>query len=341
MDIFSLTYDNLLTIMTGTYGKGEYHARALYREIMKNGNQAWHTAPEFIPSQALARALNNDLRLRVPAITRTVREGDTIKFLCRYDDGLESESVIIPMKHHATLCVSSQVGCRMGCRFCETGHMGFKRNLTAAEIVGQVYAARFTLKMNIKNLVFMGMGEPFDNFGPVRQAILVLSDQRGFDFASSHITVSTAGLVPGIRRLAEDKALRVNLAVSLNAPNDAIRSRIMPVNKRYSMANLKQALLSFPLGRRGLFLVEYVLIKDLNDSPKHAEQLADYLHPLPVRVNLIPLNKTSGFSHDPTIDEDIHRFASYLEHKGMCVVKRWSKGSALAAGCGQLGSKPV
>lgn len=339
VDLFSLTFDNLCELMSEAYGRGAYHARALYREILKNGNDLWHQAPEFAPSQSLSARIKKDLRLTIPDITRTVREGGTIKFLCRFDDGLESESVVIPMKNHATLCVSSQIGCRMGCRFCETGHMGFRRNLSPSEIVGQVYAARFVLNRNIKNLVFMGMGEPFDNYDAVRQAILVLGDQRGFDFAPRHVTVSTVGLTGGIRRLAADKDLRVNLAISLNASNDEIRSRLMPVNRRHSMAELKQALLDYPLNSRGLFLLEYVLIEGMNDSQDHAAQLADFIQPLPVRVNLIPLNKTSGFPHAPTPDDDVHRFAAYLEGRGICVVKRWSKGSALAAGCGQLGSK--
>lgn len=341
MDMFSFTCDDLCKIMTETYGKGFYHARALYREIMKNGHDAWYLAREFASSQPLTSRLKTDVTVPVPEITRTVHENGTIKFLCRYKDNLESESVVIPMKHHATLCVSSQIGCKMGCRFCETGHMGFKRNLTASEIVGQVYAARFVLRKNIQNLVFMGMGEPFDNYDHVKKAILVLSDQRGFDFAPRHITLSTAGLVEGIRRLAQDRDIRVNLAISLNGSNDRIRSELMPVNNRHGMADLKKALMDYPLGKRGLFLIEYVLIAGLNDSGLHAEELADFLHPLPVRVNLIPLNKTSGFPHDSTRDADVHRFAMLLESKGICVVKRWSKGSALAAGCGQLGSKTL
>lgn len=339
MDMFSLTCDDLCKIMTDTYGKGAYHARALYREIMKSGHENWHQAHEFISSPSLVSLIKNHVIIPVPVITRTVNEEGALKFLCRFMDGLESESVIIPMKHHATLCVSSQIGCRMGCAFCETGHMGFKRHLTTSEIVGQVYAARFVLKHNIRNLVFMGMGEPLDNYGQVKKAIHVLSDQRGLDFAPRRITVSTAGLVPGIRRLARERELQVNLAVSLNGPNDRIRSALMPINKTYNMEELRQALLDFPLGHRGLFFIEYVLIAGLNDSKEHAAELAAYLSPLPVRVNLIPLNKTSGFTHGPTRDEDVHKFAFHLETRGICVVKRWSKGSALAAGCGQLGSK--
>ncbi|MBU1168036.1 MAG: 23S rRNA (adenine(2503)-C(2))-methyltransferase RlmN [Proteobacteria bacterium] len=338
MDIFTLTFHELSEQLGSVYGKGPFHAKVLMREILKSGNVNWHNAPEFRQSQKLTRQLTMDLEIPIPEVSRCVSENSTIKFLCRFKDSLESESVIIPMQRHNTLCISSQIGCKMGCRFCETGNMGFKRHLSASEIVGQVFAARFILKKEIRNLVFMGMGEPFDNFEQVRQAIEVLSDQRGFDFAHRRITVSTAGLIEGITRLGKLNWPRINLALSLNAPNDEIRSYLMPVNKRYPMAELKKALISYPLRKKGLFLIEYVLINGLNDSETHARELAEFLAPLPVRLNLIPLNKTHGFPHDHTHDKDVHRFAAFLEDKGIYVIKRWSKGSSLSAGCGQLGS---
>lgn len=338
MDIFALTFNELSEHLKHSYGKGSFHARALMRDILKHGNEHWYQASEFMDSQKLARQLRMDLEIPVPTISRWVSENNTIKFLCRFKDNLESESVVIPMQNHTTLCLSSQIGCKMGCRFCETGNMGFIRNLTASEIVGQVYAARFIMNKDIRNIVFMGMGEPFDNFDQVQRAVTVLNDQRGFDIAHRHITLSTAGLVEGISRLGQLNWPSINLAVSLNAPNDAIRTGLMPINGRYPMAELKKALIQYPLRKKGLFLIEYVLIKGINDSQSHADELADFLRPLPVRVNLIPLNQTRGFPFEPTCDEDVHRFADLLEKKDLFVIKRWSKGSALAAGCGQLGS---
>lgn len=338
MDIFTFTTDKLSSRLNTAYGKGKFHAIALSREILKNGNLAWYHSEVFRRSQTLTRKLRRDLTISLPEITKTMNEDGTLKFLCRYEDGLFSESVVIPMKNHNTLCVSSQIGCRMGCRFCETGSMGFKRNLSASEIVSQVFLARFMLKKDIKNIVFMGMGEPFDNFEEVSRAVEVLSDQQGFDIAHRHITLSTAGLVDGIEKLKTRNWPGINLALSLNATNDTLRSHLMPVNRRFDMKRLKQALMGYPLRRRGLFLIEYVLIKGVNDSRDHARELTDYLTPLPVRINLIPLNKTNGFTHGPTPDADVHRFARYLEDRGFHVVKRWSKGDRLAAGCGQLGA---
>ncbi|GAB6095122.1 23S rRNA (adenine(2503)-C(2))-methyltransferase RlmN [Desulfatiferula olefinivorans] len=338
-DMFALTFDELCGELTRTYGKGEYHARALFREILARGNRNWSLAPEFQASKALARRLEADLSVPMPVISKLVRENDTIKFLCRFDDGLESESVIIPMRHHTTLCVSSQIGCRMNCRFCQTGAMGFVRNLRASEIVGQVFAARFVLGQPIRNLVFMGMGEPFDNMDAVIRAVRVLSDQRGFDIAHRHITLSTAGRVDGIDRLAALGWPSINLALSLNAPNDRLRDELMPINRKYPTTELKLALMRYPLRRRGLFLIEYVLIRDLNDAETHAAELATFLEGLPVRINLIPLNPTAGFAHTAPSDQEVHLFASYLEDRGLFVVKRWSKGGSLAAGCGQLGSE--
>jgi 23S rRNA (adenine2503-C2)-methyltransferase len=338
LDMFALTFDELCGELTRAYGKGEYHARVLSREILARGNRNWAQAPEFQASKALAERLGADIKVPLPVISQLVRENDTIKFLCRFEDGLESESVVIPMRHHTTLCVSSQIGCRMNCRFCETGAMGFVRNLRASEIVGQVYAARFVLGKPIRNLVFMGMGEPFDNVDAVIRAVRVLSDQKGFDIAHRHITLSTAGRIDGIDRLAALNWPSINLALSLNAPNDRLRNVLMPLNRQYPMADLKKALLRYPLRRKGLFLIEYVLIKGLNDAEDHADELADFLHGLPVRINLIPLNATRGFPYGATSDQDVHRFAAFLEHRGLFVVKRWSKGASLAAGCGQLGS---
>ncbi len=243
------------------------------------------------------------------------------------------------MKNHNTLCLSSQIGCKMGCIFCETGKMGFIRNLTVSEIVSQVYCARFVLKKNIKNLVFMGMGEPFDNFDNVIKSIDVLNDQRGFDFAHRHITISTAGLIKDIKKLSHLDYKNINLAISLNAPNERIRTSLMPINKKNSMKDLKIILEKYPLKKRGTFLIEYVLIRNINDSQKHAEEIAEYLKDIKVRFNLIPLNKTSTLDIKSTTDEEIHTFANYLEQKGVFVVKRWSKGSALFAACGQLGNQ--
>jgi len=229
----------------------------------------------------------------------------------------------------------------MGCRFCRTGRMGLKRNLTPEEMVGQVYNARFFLKKEIKNIVFMGMGEPFDNFEAVVQAIAVMSQQRGFDIALRHITVSTAGLTDGIDRLARLEMKGLRLAISINAADDRTRSALMPINRRIPLAQLKRSLENFPLPPRGSFLFEYILIKGVNDSPEDARQLAEFIRPLKVRLNLIAYNPVNGLNYASVSDDEMVAFAECLTRQGVFVVKRWSKGRAVCAGCGQLGGSDL
>lgn len=339
MEILDLTLDQATDRLKQTFGKGRFHASALYREIFKSGNKNFFEANEFTASPAFAGQLKNKITLTPGQVVETFKENNLTKFITQLSDGQKIESVIIPMTNHHTLCVSSQVGCKMGCRFCQTGKMGFKRNLKVFEITGQLFNARFTLKENIRNIVFMGMGEPFDNFNPVIQAIRIMNEQKGFDIALSHITVSTSGLINGIETLAGLHMPGLRLAVSINAADDKTRSWLMPVNKIVPLLSLKKALESFPLTKRGCFLFEYILIKGLNDSQKDAIRLADYIKPLPVRLNLIPCNPVNGFNYESPCEADMHRFADVLTDKGIFVVKRWTKGQSVAAGCGQLGQK--
>ncbi len=337
MDILTYTLDEWIDFFKREFGKGRFHAEALFRAVHRTGNPDLSGVPEFTASGNLADRIGRRLTLKPGRVVETQEEEGLTKFITRLADGLNIESVIIPMTGRHTLCVSSQAGCRMGCRFCETGKAGLKRNLTVSEILGQLFNARFVLGREIKNIVFMGMGEPFDNFGPVIQAVRIMTEQKGFDIALRHITISTAGLVPGIVELGRLGLKGLRLAVSINAPDDDTRSRLMPVNRRYSMQELKSALSRFPLEKKGCFLLEYILIKGVNDSETHARLLAEYIDPLPVRLNLIPLNPVDGFAHDPPDDGDMHRFAQILMNRGIFVVKRWSRGRSVSAGCGQLG----
>ncbi|WP_035237821.1 23S rRNA (adenine(2503)-C(2))-methyltransferase RlmN [Desulfobacter vibrioformis] len=337
IDIFGLPLEQLTRTLRNDYGKGLFHAEALYREVFKNGGKEIGNAPEFKNSLKLWAALEKAIALVPGKVEETFKAGELVKFITRLSDGLNIESVIIPMTRHNTLCVSSQVGCKMGCRFCQTARMGFKRSLSAAEIVGQVFNARHTLGHDIKNIVFMGMGEPFDNFDAVMTAVRVLNSQKGCDIALRHMTISTCGVVPGIERLARLNYPNIRLAVSINGPEDAIRSALMPVNRRWPLAALKKSLEAYPLPPRGVFLFEYILIKGVNDSMDHARALARFIHPLPVRLNLIPYNPVTGFNHQSPSDEQMHEFAQILTDKGVFVIKRWSRGRSVSAGCGQLG----
>jgi 23S rRNA (adenine2503-C2)-methyltransferase len=332
-----MTLDQFEEEMRRRYGKGRYHATAAYRRIMQQGSLALDALVEFRNSGQLAEALQRDIELTLPEVVAHQQEGNVIKFVTRLSDGLQVESVILPMATHTSLCISCQVGCRQGCRFCQTAQNGLLRNLSAQEMVGQVLAARLHFNCQVRNIVFMGMGEPMDNLAAVTQAIRVLTDQRGLGLAHRHITVSTAGLVDGIRKLAALNWPHLKLAISLNAPNDALRSQLMPVNRRFPMEALRQALLDYPLGKKGVFFMEYVLIKNVNDSREHARQLAAYLKPLPVRLNLIGYNPQGRTPFAAPDAVDLERFKGWLVDEKVFVRLRTARGQSITAACGQLG----
>ena len=295
----------------------------------------------------------------VPAPIRTsvseAPEGSVTKFLLPVPGvsaiakDLETESVLIPMPHGDetswTLCVSSQVGCAMGCDFCETAQMGLIRSLTAGEIVAQWYAARHRLNHPVRNIVFMGMGEPLDNTEGVMQAIACLIDHNGPAIAASKITISTVGRAEGLRRLRErvlQPGLRqLNLAVSVNAPNDEIRSRIMPINRATPLAELMEILRSWPMRRCAAICIEYVLIPGVNDADDHADQLCALLKGLRCCVNVIPYNPRRNSPWPAPLEDDVWRFLRRLESHGQFCKRRKTKGRDTMAACGQLGNEHI
>lgn len=295
-------------------------------------------------------------------------EGEVIKFtqsirgVSRPDSpGLEflaTESVLIPMigrtrQRTYTLCVSSQVGCAMGCTFCETAQMGLIRSLTAGEIVGQWYAAATVFGIRPKNVVFMGMGEPLDNYDNVVQAIAILKDHNGPHVPVSNITLSTVGRVEGIRRLAEQIKVegwhRLGLAISLNAPNDSVRSSLMPINRRWNMQELQAALIDWPRFAGNKICVEYVLIPGVNDQEQHAAEVAAFLEPLRADdgirpravLNLIPYNPRRASPWPAPEEAQVEQFMGWLGSRGVFVKRRRTKGRAMFGACGQLGAEHI
>lgn len=260
------------------------------------------------------------------------------KYLFTTSDGHGIESVLIPEKKHWTLCVSTQIGCAMGCRFCFTGSRGLIRDLSAAEIVNQVCAVleRDPLPDRLPNLVFMGMGEPLANYANTLTSLRVLTSPYGFGWSHRRITVSTAGLIPQIRRLAAD--LPVNLAISLNAPDNAIRDELMPINRRYPLEDLLRAAREFPLPPRKRITFEYILIQGVNDAPAHARELARRLQSIPCKINLIPFNGHCAAGYQPPDEAALQAFQNVLLAKHFTAPIRRSKGSDIAAACGQLGA---
>jgi 23S rRNA (adenine2503-C2)-methyltransferase len=295
----------------------------------------------------VGRALRAELEARFGLTTLEradeQRSSDgTIKWKWRAADGRFIESVYMPEKERKTLCVSSQAGCAMGCSFCLTATMGLLRNLTVGEIVDQVHRANRRLvelgegegPRPLTNLVFMGMGEPLANFENLKGALETLLSEDGPNFSHRHVTVSTAGLVPMIRRLGEET--QVKLAVSLNATNDEIRSRIMPINRRYPIAELLGACRAFPMkqGRRITF--EYVMLGGVNDTDADAARLGRLLRGIPSKVNLIPYNESPGLELQAPAAERVEAFRDQLIAMDITAVVRKSRGRDIAAACGQL-----
>jgi len=264
-------------------------------------------------------------------------DGRTAKSLHRLEDGASVESVLMIYDSRATVCVSSQVGCAVGCPFCATGRSGFVRDLTVGEIVAQVlHAARELrrLERTLTNVVYMGMGEPFLNYDAVLGSIRILNDPRGFGLGARSFTVSTAGIIPGIERLSAE-GLQVNLAVSLHAGTDELRSRLIPLNRRYPLDDLLQACRRYADRTHRRISFEVALMDGVNDVPEHAKDLAERLRGLLCHVNLIPYNPTSD-ELAAASEEAMQAFAGVLERAGIPTSVRQSMGSEIEAGCGQL-----
>lgn len=259
----------------------------------------------------------------------------TIKYLFRLDDGETVESVLMHYKHGWSQCLSTQVGCKMGCTFCATGMGGFVRQLSAAEIYGQIEAAQQDTGVRVSSVVLMGMGEPLDNYDQVVRFLHMLGEEGGVHIGMRHISLSTCGVVPGIYRLMEEQ-IPLTLSISLHAPNDAIRSLSMPVNKRWPMDTLLKACRDYidATGRRISF--EYAMIDGLNDTDACAEELADRLRGMLCHVNLIPVNSVEGKQQQRSSRERIRSFVSVLEKRGINVTVRRTLGADINASCGQL-----
>ncbi len=249
-----------------------------------------------------------------------------------------AESGLRPAARRVTQCISSQVGCAMGCTFCASGVAGLKRNMTAGEIVSQVLIGRGHLEPDeaLRNVVFMGMGEPLHNYGNVERALRLLLHKEGSNLSSRRVTVSTSGLVPELDRLGKEFSGQVALAVSLHAPDDALRSELMPINKRYPLKDLMAALERYPLAPRRRITIEYTLIHGVNDSDAHARALVKLLRRIRCKVNLIPMNPVAATPFEMSTAERVDAFQSILWRDGMSVFVRRQRGDDIAAACGQL-----
>jgi 23S rRNA (adenine2503-C2)-methyltransferase len=295
--------------------------------------------------KGLREALKANAEVRAPRTTLGQRSADgTCKWLLGLDGGNAIETVFIPEPTRGTLCVSSQVGCGLNCRFCSTATQGFNRNLSTAEIIGQVWVAARALGnvthqvRRITNVVMMGMGEPLLNFDNVVRAMSLMRDDLGFGLANKRVTLSTAGLVPMIDRLSE--AADVSLAVSLHAPTDALRDELVPLNRKYPIAELMDACRRYQAARpRSTITFEYTLLRGVNDHPEHARGLVRLLRRVPSKLNLIPFNPFPGTQYQRSGEEEIRAFQKIVLDAGVLATVRRTRGDDIDAACGQLVGK--
>ncbi len=342
-DLRALPLDGIAALVAAL-GERPFRARQIFRWLHQKGAASVDEMTD-IP-RALRTALSE--RTSLPTLERASeqRSADgTIKWTWRTHDGKLVESVYMPETDRRTLCISSQVGCAVGCTFCLTGTMGLARNLGSGEIVDQVHRANRRLvelgvgegPRPLTNLVFMGMGEPLANYPSLRTALELLLSEDGPNFSHRHVTVSTSGLVPMMRRLGEETP--VKLAVSLNATTDAQRDVLMPINRRWPLAELMKACREFPArnGRRITF--EYVLLAGVNDSLDDARRLADLVRGIPTKVNLIPYNENPGLGYAAPRPERVVEFQEALAARNLTVVVRKNRGRDISAACGQLAAE--
>ncbi len=321
------------------FGEEPYRGRQVFKWLTKPEVEDFSQMTDL--PKALRKRLSELASVSLPQlVSKKLSTDGTVKLGVRLEDGEVVECVLIPERDHYTLCVSSQVGCAMGCRFCLTGRMGLRRNLATWEIVSQVLLAKRFLAeaaledKPLRNIVFMGMGEPLANYEALVKALKILTHPQGFHFARKRTTVSTVGLVPQIRRLAEEYP--VALAVSVHAPDDSLRRELVPAAKRYSLREVLSALRDYPLRRGARITIEYVLLRGVNDEPWHARRLAELLRGLPCKINLIPFNPHPDLPFKRPSERYIKRFQELLLSEGFVATVRKSKGLDIGAACGQL-----
>ena len=320
-------------------GEPQYRARQIYAGVYRKLWRDWDRFTDL--SKSLREKLRARFSIEYPEISQTFVSNDgTRRYLFNVGIGQRIEAVFIPEESRDTLCISTQVGCAMGCLFCATSRLPMLRNLSAGEIAGQVMALEADRGVQAKrlNIVIMGMGEPFNNYENVMSALRLMTCGKGMSVSPRRITLSTAGVLPGIERMALEQ-VQPNLAISLNASTDAVRNRLMPVNRKWNIAALLDACRRFPLAERRRITFEYVLIDGVNDSDEDARRLVRLLGNLRYKVNLIPLNADPALEFKPPAPERVEAFAQTLAEHYVTASVRRPRGEDIAAACGMLAAR--
>lgn len=330
MNIYGFTLDNLKEYFSGI-GENPAKAKLVFNGIYKSGITDFR---QFGFAERITSRLEAELSFSLPEVVQKTECSDTAKLLLKLSDGEFVETVLMRQRFGNCVCVSTQIGCNMGCAFCQSGLMKKRRDLELSEIVGQVLAISREFSCGIDGVSVMGIGEPFDNFENVCRFCDLVSDDNGLAIGRRHITVSTCGIVPGINAFAE-RERAYSLAISLHAPNDALRSEIMPINRKYPISEILKAAEYFSEKTHKRVTLEYVLLGGFNDSPEHAVQLAELIGARDFYVNLIPYNATDSAFKKPA-EGKLSEFCGILKEHGVIATKRREFGAELKAACGQL-----
>lgn len=333
-DIKSLTLPELKEEIL-LLGEKSFKAAQIYSWLHKHGAESFDEMTNI--SKDLREKLKNNYDIYNCTIEKKLVSvyDDTVKYLFSLNDGELIESVVMKYKYGYTICVSSQVGCKMGCKFCASGIAGFVRNLTAGEILSEVYTAQKDLGIRISHIVMMGVGEPLDNYDNVIKFLSMISDENGLNIGMRNISLSTCGVVSGIYKLMEEK-LQLTLSISLHAPNDEIRSQTMPVNDRWNIDELLTACKDYIRATNRRISFEYAMISGVNDSDECAKELASKLKGMLCHVNLIPVNSVKERSYRKSSKDRMESFIKILEKSGINATVRRTLGSDINASCGQL-----
>ncbi len=339
IDIKSMTLSEIENVMA-TLGQPKFRAKQLYRWLQVYG------AMDYSEMTNLSKELRDKLGKQYPIsrcdieLKQTSKIDGTVKYLFRLNDGSFIESVLMKYKYGYTLCISSQVGCKMGCVFCASTKSGCVRSLLPSEMLGQIHAAQRDMNIRISHIVMMGMGEPLDNFDNAMRFLELIGDENGLNLSIRNISLSTCGIVPKIYELM-DRHLQLTLSVSLHAPNNEMRSRVMPINKKYPIEELMTACRKYTKATSRRISFEYAMIKDVNDSDRCAYELATLLKGMLCHVNLIPANEITESKHKRSTVERQERFIEILNSRGINATVRRSLGSDIDASCGQLRSRHI
>ena len=334
MNIYSLSRKDLENYFENINEK-KYKALQIYDWLYKKRVKSFEEMTNI--KKDIINKLKQDFTIEKPKIIKIQDGKDVHKYLFNLKDNEKIEAVLMNHDYGNSLCVSTQVGCNMGCAFCESGRLKKRRNLTVDEMVSQILLIEENIKIRISHVVLMGIGEPFDNYENVMKFIDVINDDNGIAIGARHITISTCGIVPKIREFTKEKR-QVNLAISLHAPNDELRSRLMKINKVYKLEEVINAVKEYLKENNRKITFEYIMLKDVNDSIECAKELSNLLKGLNCYVNLIPYNETSHIEFKKTENKEIMKFYDILKKNKINVTVRREFGSEVDAACGQLRS---